>query len=484
MRTISIPTRALRAPVESKRLLALATDERLVARIRRGSDVAFEVVFERHGPGVLSFCRHMLGVREEAEDAVQHTFAAAYRALRRDERDVTLKPWLYAIARNRSLSMLRARRESVAGEWEVVTDGLAEQVEKRAELRDLLQDLRELPEQPRAALLLAEVGDLAHAEVAAVMGCEVQRVKALIFQARSGLIQRREARETPCEAIREQLATLRGGSLRRSELRHHVAHCPGCASFREQVRRQRGMLAAALPVLPSVSLKSSVLASAGIGGGSAAGGGAAGLAGATLTKLAVAGALAGGGAVTGTAIVDRADRAPAPVAPAAERAAKAGPRSPVAAVVPVAVAVGEGRRRIASDERPHSNGAPRSRPASARRRLGRAVQGAASPRRSAKEEAHGSGSKPPAQRGRAVTRADSRPAPQPRGRGPVERPARSSPPRRGPPSTVPASPKAAAPTPAAKQPPAQPPEAPPAVEPHAGKPAAPPGSSSRAPAHP
>src|SRR5687767_9740766 len=81
VRTIPIPTRAFRGPIESKRLLALAPDERLVARIRRGSDVAFEVAFERHGPGVLSFCRHMLGSREEAEDAVQHTFAAAYRAL-------------------------------------------------------------------------------------------------------------------------------------------------------------------------------------------------------------------------------------------------------------------------------------------------------------------------------------------------------------------------------------------------------------------
>ena len=67
----------------SRRLLALAADERLVEQVRRGNEVAFEVVFERYGPGLLAFCRHMLSSREEAEDAVQLTFAAAHSDLLR-----------------------------------------------------------------------------------------------------------------------------------------------------------------------------------------------------------------------------------------------------------------------------------------------------------------------------------------------------------------------------------------------------------------
>src|SRR5829696_3342238 len=283
----------------SKRLLALAGDERLVQQIRRGNELAFEIAFERHGGGILGFCRHMLGSREEAEDAVQHTFAAAYRDLQRDdEREITLKPWLYTIARNRCLSVLRARREQTAELVELPTEGLHEQVARRAELRELLGDLGELPEEQRAALLLAEAADLSHAEVAGVLGCEVARVKALVFRARSGLIERRDARETPCAEIREQLANLRGGSLRRSELRHHLRHCPGCSDYREQVRRQRQMFAAALPVMPSMALKSSVLSAAGIGGGAAgggaaaaAGGGAAGAAGAATAGVALGGTL-------------------------------------------------------------------------------------------------------------------------------------------------------------------------------------------------
>jgi RNA polymerase sigma factor (sigma-70 family) len=321
--TARLPVRTFR----SKRLLALAGDERLVEQIRRGNELAFEIVFERHGAPILGFCRHMLGSREEAEDAVQHTFAAAFHDLQRGgERQIMLKPWLYTIARNRCLSLLRARREQAAELEEVPTEGLAEQVEHRADLRDLLGDLRELPEEQRAALLLAEAADLSHAEVAGVLGCEVARVKGLVFRARSGLIERREARETPCADIREQLANLRGGSLRRSELRHHLRHCTGCSDYREQIRRQRQMLAAALPVAPTMGLKSSVLSAAGIGGGAAgggaaaaAGGGAAGVAAAggggmalggslgsaAVAKVALVAVLAGSGAVAGEAAIER-----------------------------------------------------------------------------------------------------------------------------------------------------------------------------------
>ena len=313
------PIRLLR----SKRLLALAGDDRLVEQIRRGNELAFEVAFERHGAGILAFCRHMLRSREEAEDVVQHTFAAAFSDLQREgERRIALKAWLYTIARNRCVSVLRARREHPAELEEVPTDGLSEQVEHRAELRELLADVGELPEEQRAALLLAEAAGLSHAEVAAVLGCEVAGVKGLVFRARSGLIERRMARDTSCVEIREQLATLRGGALRRNELRFHLRRCPGCSVYRDELRRQRQMLAVALPVAPSLGLKGSVLSAAGIAGGAmggaSAGAGAFAVGSATVAKFAVVGALAGGSVVAGEVVVDRvADSGPAPqVAPA------------------------------------------------------------------------------------------------------------------------------------------------------------------------
>src|SRR5919197_2020602 len=98
-----IPARVSLAPLRSKRHLALARDQTLVEQIRRGNEAAFEVAFERHGAELVGFCRHMLGSLEEAEDAVQHTFAAAYRDMVRSDKELQLRAWLYAIARNRCL---------------------------------------------------------------------------------------------------------------------------------------------------------------------------------------------------------------------------------------------------------------------------------------------------------------------------------------------------------------------------------------------
>ena len=321
MDAASVGARATARPhFWSRRLLALAADERLVEQVRRGNEVAFEVVFERYGPGLLAFCRHMLSSREEAEDAVQLTFAAAHSdLLRRSDRVVALKPWLFTIARNRCLSMLRAQREAPTELGDLPTSGLGEQVEERAELRQLLADVRELPDEQRAALLLAEVSDMSHAQVAAVLGCEVARVKALVFRARGALMDRRRARETPCVEIQEQLANLSGGSLRRTPVRLHLRECAACRSYREEVRNQRKMLGAALPVAPSLALKSSVLGALGIGGGSATGGMAVGLSsaagafsGGALAKVAVVAVVAGGTAIAVPAAVDSRREANAP----------------------------------------------------------------------------------------------------------------------------------------------------------------------------
>src|ERR671914_1073874 len=410
MRAASIPARAPAAPLRSRRLLALAGDVRLVEQVRRGNEAAFEVIFERHAPAILAFCRHMLGTREEAEDAVQHIFTAAYRDLQRDgDREVALKPWLFAIARNRCLSMLRARREvpvaSDALEAGAPTRaGPAEQVEERAELRHLLADVRELPDEQRAALLLTELGDLSHVEVAGVLGCEASRVKGLVFRARSALISRREAREAPCESIREQLANLRGGSLRRSELRLHLRDCPGCRAYREQVKEQRRMLAVALPVVPTLGLKSSVLAAIGIGGGSAGGltAAAGGLGGATVAKLAVAGVLAGGGVVAGTAVVES-ERPAASAPPATQQAERAD--SPARGAAGGA-AQGERGRTLAAD------------------------RGAEVQRRSLA----GGGASPGRENADRVEKRGLERAARAQGRGPVDHATKTTPVKRGPPA--------------------------------------------------
>lgn len=279
------------------RLLRRISDERLVAYVRDGSEPAFEVLFDRHYRRLLGFCVHMLGSVEEAEDAVQHAFLAAYRTIVTTERRIELRPWLYTVARNRCLAVLHARRERPGVPLkEPATEHLFAEVQRREDVRELLGDLARLPEDQRAALLLAEAGAMPHAEIAAVLGCPRTKVKALVFQARSSLIAGRTARATPCREIREQIATLHGPALRRRTIRRHLPQCAGCREFRDEVRRQRRSLAIALPVTSSLALKEAVLTAlfgtgaAGAGGAAAGAGSAAALAAKALIVVALLGA--------------------------------------------------------------------------------------------------------------------------------------------------------------------------------------------------
>jgi RNA polymerase sigma factor (sigma-70 family) len=339
-------------PVGAPRgMLRVWGDERLVVRVRGGDDRAFEAIYDRHHRGLLSFCRHMLGNREEAEDALQHTFAAAHRALVRSESPIQLKAWLYAIARNHCLSLLRARRETAPLEEEpAALEGLAAEVERRVELRALVGDVQRLPDDQRAALVLAELGAHSHDEIAVILGVRRDKVKALVFQARESLMASRQARETSCQDIREQLSVLRGGALRRASLRRHVDACVGCQAFRAEVSRQRAALALVLPVAPSMALKSSVLgpvlgagaacaAAAGVAGTASTAGGGLSLAGKALaTKALVAAAVAGGvggGAVAVEEISQHTAPPPARVVRAAPTAREpAPPHVPAPSVSP------------------------------------------------------------------------------------------------------------------------------------------------------
>jgi RNA polymerase sigma factor (sigma-70 family) len=310
------------------RLLRGSSDERLVAAVRAGDERAFEAAYDRYHRQLLAFCRHMLGTREEAEDALQHVFISAHAGLLADDRPVQLRPWLYAIARNRCLSVLRARHDvgALDAGAEPSTDGLAvaAEVERRQDLRDTLADLARLPHDQRAALVLAELGDLNHEEIAGVLDVRTAKVKALVFQAREALAGYRDARAANCGEVREQLATLHGSALRRRPLRRHVDVCAGCAQFEREVARQRAVLALVLPVIPSLALRHLALsaAAAGEGGAVLAGAAAAGSSGVAVKALTAVAIVAGTGG--GAAAVHEL-RTPAPDARSA--AVTAAPRA-------------------------------------------------------------------------------------------------------------------------------------------------------------
>ena len=88
---------------------------RLSRRAKRGDEGAFEEIFRSHHQELYRYCLAILRDRDDAEDALQATMAAALRSLPGEERHVEIRPWLFRVAHNEAISLLRKRRPSVRG---------------------------------------------------------------------------------------------------------------------------------------------------------------------------------------------------------------------------------------------------------------------------------------------------------------------------------------------------------------------------------
>jgi hypothetical protein len=97
------------------------SDDRLVELVIDGDDMAFELLYARHVADALAFADGLLGSREEAEQAVRHSFAAAHAYLADGGRKTAFEPWLYTILDNHCLSVLQRRRGAEAQEGEAAT---------------------------------------------------------------------------------------------------------------------------------------------------------------------------------------------------------------------------------------------------------------------------------------------------------------------------------------------------------------------------
>src|SRR5262245_32815112 len=107
------PSGRLSHPVRlaGESLLRLQSDARLTELARAGHEPAFDAIVHRYRPALLRYCTRILGP-SRAEDAVQQALASAHTAMTNgDDRDLKLRPWLYRIAHNSALNILRGYRE-------------------------------------------------------------------------------------------------------------------------------------------------------------------------------------------------------------------------------------------------------------------------------------------------------------------------------------------------------------------------------------
>ena len=214
----------------------------------------------RYQSRLLAFCRHMLSSREDAEDVLQEVFAAAFNAMLADNREINVRPWLYRIARNRSLNHLRRTQAVGMDSMDVhLSEGgltTADKVHKREEFRLLIADVQDLPETQRTALLLREIDALSYDQIAEAMETTVPSVKSLLVRARVSLAEAAEARLLSCDEVRLELGEVAEGLRRTSPpVRRHLRTCERCAGFRKALRTNNRALAALLPVGPMILLK-------------------------------------------------------------------------------------------------------------------------------------------------------------------------------------------------------------------------------------
>ena len=175
--------------------------------------MSFSDLYAELRPRAFAIAYRMLGTVSEAEDVVQETFLRMHQTLQRDQPITSPRAYIATLATRLAIDQLRsarARRERYVGEWlpePLVTDPTpAEHAETGDSLSlAFLVLLESLSPQQRAAFLLREVFEYPYAEVAEIIGTDVDTTRHLVARARHHLQQRRP-RYCPSRRQREDLA--------------------------------------------------------------------------------------------------------------------------------------------------------------------------------------------------------------------------------------------------------------------------------------
>lgn len=256
--------------------LRLLPDDRLARSAAKGETRAFAAIFQRYHQELYRYCRAVLRDEEDAQDALQNTMIRALSALPGEEREMALRPWLYRVAHNEAVSILRRRPPAADPDVELAVPGPEQQAETRERLRGLVGDLEALPERQRSALVMRELSGIDYEEIGAALGAGSAGAKQIVYEARIALKEMAEGRETACGDVQRALSDGDGRVLRGRKLRSHLRGCQACQDFRGGIRQRRADMAVLAPPIPA-AVAAGVLHAVVGGGGGGGGGGLLGL---------------------------------------------------------------------------------------------------------------------------------------------------------------------------------------------------------------
>jgi RNA polymerase sigma-70 factor (ECF subfamily) len=195
--TWSLPVNARAYEPTHNRELSLEGQQVVAARRREPG--AFEALVRRHQGPLYNFCLRMLGQTEDAADVAQETFVQLYSHLGRlDERE-PLAPWLFRVARNRCIDVIRRRRtvplampddslDSPAPMDPADDEPLPDVLAERADLQRLLASaIAQLPPAYAEVVALRYAGDRSFAEIAEILDCDEGAARVRFHRAKSVL---------------------------------------------------------------------------------------------------------------------------------------------------------------------------------------------------------------------------------------------------------------------------------------------------------
>ncbi len=190
---------------ESSTQLALRDpDIRIMLRVRDDDAEAFAELVELYHHRLVTVMHHLVGNNEEAEDLAQEVFLRIYRGRKKYHPKAKFSTWLFTIANNLALNVLRTRQRKPTIPLNVRDSGplgprpaeqlvldREQQPHQRIQQRELAavveQALDTLNERQRIAVVLNKFEDMNYAEIADVMGLTSKAVKSLLSRARDNL---------------------------------------------------------------------------------------------------------------------------------------------------------------------------------------------------------------------------------------------------------------------------------------------------------
>jgi RNA polymerase sigma factor (sigma-70 family) len=236
------------------------SDQSLVARVRRGDDRAFELLYQRYHRRIHAYVLGMVKDHGRAEDVTQEVFVSALRRMRETEQPLAFKPWLYQIAKNSCIDAFRRskRAEEVsydadeglgpADHSRLVSSSLSPDaaVAAKQDLDSLCGAFGGLSETHHEILVLRELEGLSYAEIGRRMGMSRPAVESTLFRARRRLTEEFDdivsgARCLRIQAIIMTAADTRLGARDTRRLARHLAHCQTCRREAQAAGLDRGL---------------------------------------------------------------------------------------------------------------------------------------------------------------------------------------------------------------------------------------------------